>query len=197
MRLTGELRREQILDVTKSIVDDRGFHAVSIDGVARAAGISRPVVYEHFESLPGLLDALVRREGARALGQLDAVLPSAWLAGHPREQLADALRAYLIAVREDPATWRLVLMPPEGAPAVLREQIAAGRDSVVARLADAVTRGFATGHESPDPELTARVMSAVADECARLLLTDQERYSIKRLVSHVEWLVEQLEPQRA
>ena len=74
-RMSAEARREQLLDVTKAIVAERGFHAVSIEGVAREAGISRPIVYGHFDDLPGLLDALVRREGARALGQLAEVLP--------------------------------------------------------------------------------------------------------------------------
>ncbi len=193
VRMTADVRREQILDVTKAIVGERGFHAVSIEGVARGAGISRPVVYEHFEGLPGLLEALVQREGARALSQLRAVLPAASIAGRPREQLLDALRAYLIAVREDPVTWQLVLMPAEGAPQLLRDQIALGRDQVVAQLAEVVRTGFGPGRESPDPELSARVMSAIADDSARLLLTDPERYPIKRLLDHVEWLLAQLQ----
>src|ERR1700733_778912 len=65
-RLSGEDRREQILDVTAAIVARSGFGAVSIQGVATAAGISRPIVYEHFGDLDGLLEALVRREMAAA-----------------------------------------------------------------------------------------------------------------------------------
>jgi AcrR family transcriptional regulator len=193
VRMSADVRREQLLDVTKAIVDERGFHAVSIEAVARAAGISRPVVYEHFESLHGLLEALIQREGARALSQLRAVLPVASPGADPRVQLIDALRAYLIAVREDPVTWQLVLMPEEGAPQLLREQIAAGRDQVVAQLAEIARPGFGPGRESPDPELSARVMSAIADECARLLLTDADRFPLKRLVAHAEWLLDQLQ----
>ena len=192
VRMSADLRREQILDVTKSIVDQRGFHAVSIEAVARAAGISRPIVYEHFESLQGLLEALVQREGARALNQLRAVLPTGSASANARDQLIDALRAYLIAVREDPVTWQLVLMPEEGAPQLLRDQISAGRDQVVAQLAEIARPGFGPGRESPDPELSARVMSAIADEFARQLLTDPERFPLKRLIAHAEWLLDQL-----
>src|SRR5436190_2175824 len=55
-RMSGAERREQLLDATKSIVDERGFHAASIEAVAREAGITRPVVYGHFGDLvrPGL-----------------------------------------------------------------------------------------------------------------------------------------------
>ena len=80
-------------------------------------------------------------------------------------------------MRSDPETWKLVLMPPEGAPAVLHDHIARGRTGVVAHLAQAVGPGLGPGRESPDPELFARTLSAVSDEGARLLLTDPERLS--------------------
>jgi AcrR family transcriptional regulator len=183
-RMTAGERREQLLDVTKEIVDRDGFHAVSIEAVARAAGITRPVVYGHFEDLPRLLEALVRREGARALSQLATVLPTEFTG------LEAALRGYLQAVQADPATWRLVLMPPEGAPGVLRTQIARGRRAVVAQLAESVRAGFGAGRDSPDPELTALALSTLADESARLVLTDPERYPIERLVAHARWLLD-------
>ena len=71
-RLSARERREQLLDATKAIVARDGFHAVSIEAVAREAGITRPIVYGHFHDLPGLLEALVEREGARALRRLAA-----------------------------------------------------------------------------------------------------------------------------
>lgn len=192
-RMSGEERREQLLDATKKIVSERGFHAVSIEAVAREAGITRPVVYGHFRDLPGVLEALVEREGARALGQLVEVLPRELSAGgRPAEQLVAALRGYLEAVRADPTTWRLVLMPPEGAPEVLRTAIAQGREAVVAQLAEAARPGLGPGRESPDPELTARMLSATADETARLLLTDPERFGVERLLAHAEWFLGQL-----
>jgi AcrR family transcriptional regulator len=191
-RMTASERREQLLDATKAIVSEQGFHAVSIEAVARRAGITRPVVYGHFHDLPGLLEALVARESARALAQLAVVLPRDLSAGDPAQTLHAALRGYLEAVQADPATWRLVLMPPEGAPDVLREHIERGRTAVVAQLAEAVGPGLVPGRESPDPELTARTLSALSDESARLLLTDPGRYPPERILSHARWLLGQL-----
>lgn len=185
-RLSAAERREQLLDVTKQIVVEHGFHAVSMEAVARAAGITRPIVYGHFGDLTGLLEALVERESTRALTQLAAVVPTA-LGDDPREDLLAALNGYLEAVAADPETWRLVLMPPEGAPAVLRDGIAAGRTAVVAQMASVVS----TTGESPDPELTARTMSALADESARLVLTDPEAYTAERMMRHARWLLQQ------
>ncbi|TMK64216.1 MAG: TetR/AcrR family transcriptional regulator [Actinobacteria bacterium] len=192
-RMSAGERRGQLLDVTKSIVERRGFHAVSIEAVAREAGVSRPIVYGHFKDLPGLLEALVEREGARALAQLATVLPSDLRRGDPRDSLLGALRGYLSAAQADPVTWRLVLMPPEGAPSVLREQIARGRGAVLAQLAEAIRPGFGSGRESPDPELTALMLSTFADEAVRLVLTDPEHYPPERILSHTAWILGELE----
>jgi AcrR family transcriptional regulator len=195
-RLPASERREQLLDVTKAMVAEHGFHAVSIEAVAREAGISRPIVYGHFDDLNGLLEALVLRESRRALDQLADFLPTDLTAGDPRALLLAGLRGYLEAVRDDPDTWRLVLMPPEGAPALLRDLLARGRQAVVAHLAEAARPGLGSGGPSPDPEMTARTLSAVADEAARLLLTDAERYPVERMLAHAAWVLGQLGPSR-
>jgi AcrR family transcriptional regulator len=189
-RMSAEERREQLLDATKEIVDRQGFHAVSIEAVARAAGITRPIVYSHFGDLAGLLEALIERETGRALAQLATVLPADLSAGDPKEQLLAGLRGYLRAAESDPITWRLALMPPEGAPEILREQIARGRAAVIDLLAKAVGTGMGGEQASPDPELTARMLSSFSDDAVRLLLTEPERYPAERVLAHAEWVLE-------
>jgi AcrR family transcriptional regulator len=187
--MSGGQRREQLLDATKAIVDREGFHAVSIEAVAREAGITRPIVYGHFRDLAGLLDALVERETARALGQLESVLPSDPATGDSLELLLDAMRAYLRAAQADPATWKLVLMPPEGAPAILRERIAAGRAAVIAQMAEQVPPLLGSG---PDPELTAHMLSLLSDENVRLHLADPARYPEERLLEMSRWFLDRM-----
>jgi AcrR family transcriptional regulator len=189
-RMSAEERREQVLDATKAIVAEDGFHAVSIEAVARRAGITRPIVYSHFGDLHGLLEALVERESARALAQLAAVLPTDLGEGDPRAILLAAQRGYLEVVASDPDTWRLLLMPTEGAPAILRQRIAGGRAAVVTQLARAVAAGLGPAR-SPDPELTAHMLSATSDADARLLLDDPENYPVDRLLAHTRWMLEQ------
>ena len=62
----------------------------------------------------------------------------------------------------------------------------------MAQLARNVEPGFGPGRESPDPELTAWMLSAFADEAARLLLTDPERYPVDRILAHARWTLDQL-----
>jgi AcrR family transcriptional regulator len=162
--------------------------------VARRAGISRPIVYEHFGDLSGLLEALVEREVARALEQVAETELTDLSEGDPPELMLDSLRAYLGAVEQHPTTWRLVLMPPEGAPELLRTSIVSGRAAVLERLAQAVRPISAPEQEMPDPELTARILSAVADEYARLLLTDPDGFPPERLLPHARWWIDRLSP---
>ncbi len=154
-------RREQLLDATKAIVAERGFHAVSIEAVARAAGITRPIVYGHFRDLPGVLEALVKRETARALAQLRIMSPDE-LAADPRVAMLASLSSYLEAVREDPTTWRLVLMPPEGAPAMLRDAISLGRTAVVEQIEPRILAEVGRDHRR---ELGQRAQALALDEC--------------------------------
>jgi AcrR family transcriptional regulator len=195
-RLTAAERREQLLDATKDLVAEHGFHAVSIEAVCRAAGITRPVVYGHFGDLPGLLDALVRRETARALRQLATVMPEVLGEGDPRERLLAALEGYLGLVTDDPPTWRLALMPPEGAPAALRERVAEGREAVIGLLTEAVRPGLTPEAPPPDPELVARWLSALADESARLILTRPDDVSVERALASARWALRVLPQQR-
>lgn len=66
-------RREQLLEAAAHLFADRGFHAVGIDDIGAAAGISGPGVYRHFRSKAALLEALCDRamtrmlEGARGI----------------------------------------------------------------------------------------------------------------------------------
>jgi AcrR family transcriptional regulator len=195
-RLPRAERREQLLDVTKRIVGESGLHAVSIERVAREAGVSRPIVYEHFSDLSGVLHALLDREGGRALDQLESFMPGDSDATDVLDVLLATLTGYLEAVRSDPVTWRLVLMPPEGVPELLRERTEQARAAVVAQLARLIEQAYAPagGQRSPDPELTASSMSALADHWARLMLTAPGEFEIERILVHARWALERFAP---
>ena len=192
-RMTAAQRREQILDVTARIVDERGFHAVTIDGVAKEAGITRPVVYGHFDDLPGLLHALIEREAGRAREQVEAVLPRPRTGDDPVDVLVRGLEDWLEAVREAPVTWRMVLTPPEGAPPEMHEAIAESRTEAALHLQRLTQLEPAMDGRSPSPdaELTARTLQTISEESARLLLSDPQRFPIERLVKHARWMMGQ------
>lgn len=180
--------------MTAEILAARGFSGLSIQSVAQAAGVSRPIVYEHFGDLGGLLEALVDREMQRAGEQISSRAQNDPGSGDPRELMLQSLRIYLEAVEEHPSTWRLVLMPPEGAPESLRGSISRGRATVLEGLREAVGQGVRPGEPTEDPDMTARTLSAIADEYARLVLIDPARFPPQRLNDHARWFLGQLRP---
>jgi AcrR family transcriptional regulator len=188
--MTASARREQLLDATTEIVVAGGFQAVSIESVAREAGVSRALVYEHFGELDGLLEAVVERETTRALAQVSETSLADPTEGDPQQLMLESLRAYLYAVRDHPTTWRLVLTAPEGAPELLRKSIERGRAIALARLTETAAPVLLHEHDAPDAELTARVLSAVADEYARLVLADGDGFPPERLRAHARGYLE-------
>ena len=84
--MTGKQRREQLLDVGRKLFAERGFEAVSVEEIAAKAGVSKPVVYEHFGGKEGLYAVVVDREMNRLLGMITESLT----AGHPKALLEQA-----------------------------------------------------------------------------------------------------------
>ncbi|WP_184576051.1 TetR/AcrR family transcriptional regulator [Streptomyces zagrosensis] len=91
IRMTGKERREQLLDIGRMLFAERGFEGTSVEEIAAKAGVSKPVVYEHFGGKEGLYAVVVDRE----MRQLLDMVTSALTAGHPRELLEQAAFALL------------------------------------------------------------------------------------------------------
>ncbi|MEU1665873.1 TetR/AcrR family transcriptional regulator [Streptomyces sparsogenes] len=91
VRMTGKERREQLLDIGRTLFAQRGFEGTSVEEIAAKAGVSKPVVYEHFGGKEGLYAVVVDREMRRLLDMVTGALT----AGHPRELLEQAAFALL------------------------------------------------------------------------------------------------------
>lgn len=176
-RMTGEARREQILDVTHAIVDAEGFHAATPNRVAREAGVNRSLIYQQFGSPAGLFVALIDREAGRAAAQFAAAITST---ENPDAEgfLARVFDGVLRAADGHSATWRLFLFPPQGAPPELHERLAGAEAAVRGFLARELLRSMP---DLPDPDYTARIVAAVGRELLQLRLSDPEQASPERL----------------
>ena len=64
-RLPASARREQILDVALEVFGTRGYHGASMNEIAEAAGVTKPVLYQHFDSKDELFAALIEDVGTR------------------------------------------------------------------------------------------------------------------------------------
>jgi AcrR family transcriptional regulator len=90
-RLPAAERRQQLLDVAVATFSQRGYRNTSMNDLAEAAGVTKPVLYQHFSSKRELFLELLRELGGRLRAELAA---SAAQAGSPRRQVEDGMRAY-------------------------------------------------------------------------------------------------------
>ncbi len=105
VRMTGTERREQLLDIGRSVFAAKGFDGTSVEEIADRAGVSKPVVYEHFGGKEGLYAVVVDREVRRLLERIDASLKG----HHPRELLEQAAGALLDYVERDTDGFRILV----------------------------------------------------------------------------------------
>ncbi|ACU98204.1 TetR/AcrR family transcriptional regulator [Saccharomonospora viridis] len=94
--MTGAERRQQLLDVARSLFAEKGFDGTSIEEIANRANVSKPVVYEHFGGKEGIYAVVVDRETRLLLDRMVSTLHG----GHPRELLEQAAVALLSYVED-------------------------------------------------------------------------------------------------
>lgn len=97
-RLPAAERRRQLLSVACSVLAQRGYHSTTMTDIADAAGVTKPVLYQHFDSKRDLYRTVLEDIGAR----LEAVIvESASAAPTPRDRAEAGIRAYAKFVEED------------------------------------------------------------------------------------------------
>ncbi len=104
-RMTSAERREQLIEIARSLFAERGFEGTSIEEIAARAEVSKPIVYEHFGGKEGLYAVVVDRE----VRQLLEMMRSSLTAGHPRELLEQAAMALLDYIEESSEGFRILV----------------------------------------------------------------------------------------
>ncbi|WP_345504472.1 TetR/AcrR family transcriptional regulator [Pedococcus ginsenosidimutans] len=108
--MTGKQRREQLIDVGRKLFADKGFEATTVEEISSKAGVSKPVVYEHFGGKEGLYAVVVDREIAALLDGITGALSADLSSRQTLERAASALLDYIesstdgfrILVRDSP-----------------------------------------------------------------------------------------------
>ncbi|MGW4356361.1 TetR/AcrR family transcriptional regulator [Nocardia sp. NPDC004582] len=193
-RMAPRQRQQQILDSTLRLVLRDGYGAATMQAIAREAGVTRPVVYEFYPDRDELLSDLITREAEKALS-VSAGLTPAVLSGENLEPLMEqALSTFLRVVSESPDTWRLIFMPPAGAPETLRSFLGTVRTAIV----EQIRTNFELlppplGDGGADAELLAVISLSTSEAAARAMLAEPERFPAERFSAAMSWLMNQLE----
>jgi AcrR family transcriptional regulator len=110
-RVSGSERKKIILEQALELFADRGFHAVSVDEIASASRITKPVLYDHFASKQDLYIQVSReiRDRLLAAGN-DVIQPAHSLP----ERIRIGVEAFFEFAERNPAAIKILLSPPKG-----------------------------------------------------------------------------------
>lgn len=142
--MTGTQRREQLLDVGRSLFAERGYDGASVEEIALRAGVSKPVVYEHFGGKEGLYAVVVHREVERLLTSFTGALS----ARSPKRLLEQATLALLTYVEDETDGFRILVrespvpLADSGGFATILSDVAGQVEHILA--AEFAARGFQT-----------------------------------------------------
>ncbi len=103
--MTGKQRRQQLLDVGRSLFAERGYDGTSVEEIAARAGVSKPVVYEHFGGKEGLYAVVVDREVQHLLDTFTNALTG----DQPRLLLEQATLALLTYIEDEADGFRILV----------------------------------------------------------------------------------------
>jgi AcrR family transcriptional regulator len=110
-RLPRAVRTRQILDAAVAVFSRRGYHPASVDEIAEAAGISKPMVYAYLGTKEELFTACLHREGARLLEALAEAVSQDL---SPDEQLRRGLQAFFGFVAAHRDGWNVLYRQARG-----------------------------------------------------------------------------------
>jgi AcrR family transcriptional regulator len=182
--LGPERRRPLVLDAAFGLFVERGYEGTSMEAIAAAAGVTKPVVYDCFASKEELFEALLRREEQRVLAEIQASLPADADVEDPEPLLRDGFTAFLRAVAASPDAYRIIFLG-EGATAALAQRIQRARGAQVEAVA-ALSRAWLEGRDTEtDLDAAARLFGAMvvglAESGARAMLTDPQTWDPETL----------------
>jgi AcrR family transcriptional regulator len=171
--LGPERRRPLVLDAALRLFVKHGYRGTSMDSIAAAAGVTKPVVYECYAGKEELFRALLEREERRLLEAVGAALPREASVEDVEALLVDGLTALLTAAEAAPDSWRVVFESEHGGEPAIARRVRRSRAAIVAQLVGLV-RPVLEGAGVQDAErkapVLAEVLASVGEAAVRTLL---------------------------
>lgn len=182
-RLSAPARREQILDVALDVFANSGFHGASMNGIAEAAGVTKPVLYQHFDSKRDLYQALIEEVGNRLRTNIDKATAEAT---NGKSQTELGFRAYFRWVADDHDGFRLLF----GSGSRRDDEFNEAIRKITAESARAVAPLIAVDIDESHRETLAHALVGLAEGASRRLVglgQDFDPDAIAAEVSALAW----------
>jgi AcrR family transcriptional regulator len=183
MRLPASERREQLLQVALEVFANEGFHGASMNLVAERAGVTKPVLYQHFDSKRDLYLALLEEVGNRLLTEITKATAGA-LDGKSQTELG--FQAYFRWVSNDHDAFRLLF----GSGARRDDEFNDAVRKVTAVVAEAIAPLIAADIDLEHQRTIAHALVGLAEGVSRRLVDVGEQFDpdlVARQVSDLAW----------
>jgi AcrR family transcriptional regulator len=184
IRLPAALRRRQLLDVAIDAFAVKGYHATSMSDVAEAAGVTKPVLYQHFSSKRALYLEVLNDVGCRLRQCIEKATADA---PTPREQVERGLAAFFQFVAEEEAAFTLLF----GGGTRRDEEFAAAAAGVEHSIATSIAALLEVPRlGKAERELLAFAIIGLAEGTSRHWIANGRHPAaaeLSDLVSHLAW----------
>jgi AcrR family transcriptional regulator len=176
-RLPRSARRKQLLGAAQEIFVAQGYHAAAMDDIAERAGVSKPVLYQHF---PGKLELYLALLEEHAAGLVARVREALATTTDNRARVAASVAAYFDFVDGEGEGFRLVFESDLRNDPAVRERV----ERMTQECVDAITDTIAhdTGFRAEEAQLLSAGLAGMAEIGARWWLASEDRLARDRAV---------------
>ena len=184
-RLPRHERRRQLLDAALEVFVSQGYHAAAMDEIAERAGVSKPVLYQHFPSKLELYLALLDQSVDELLETVRDALRST---DDNRQRVAATFSAYFEYVESEGQAFRLVFESDLSNEAAVRERLERGQQECAEMISQMVRQD--AGLDEDEAHLLSVGMVGLAQVTARYWLSTRDhipREAAEQLVSRLAW----------
>ncbi len=182
MRMPAAERREQLLRTAVSVFAEHGYHATSMNDVAEAAGVTKPVLYQHFSSKRELFIELLDDIGAELR---ETIAKATADAAGPRQQIEQGFRAYFCFVEESTDAFRVLF----GSGARRDPEFASFARAVEASIAEAISELIVVEGEPVEQSLLlAHSIVGMTEAASRYWLAHDREPDVDQLATQLSQL---------
>jgi AcrR family transcriptional regulator len=167
------------METAVSVFAEQGFHATSMNDVADAAGVTKPVLYQHFASKRDLFVELLTEIGNQLL---DTIAKATADADGPREQIRKGFGAYFRYVGANTDAYKVLF----GAGARRDPEFAGLTRAVEASIASAIAELIVVdGQPAEDRELVAHTIVGMTEAASRYWLVHDRQPPVEELSERI------------
>ncbi|MDP1828948.1 MAG: TetR/AcrR family transcriptional regulator [Archangium sp.] len=181
-RLTAADRRAQLMEVGREVFATQGYEA-PIEEIAQRAGVSKPIVYEHFGAKEGLYAAIVDREMDLLVSRVSESISH----GTPRERYEGAVLAFMTYTQEQPAGFAVLTRDsPTG---LARRGLTRVIDDLAERVDDLFRREFVrAGYDPSTSPIYANALVGMVTQVGQWWAAEGRRFPVAQVAWHVSAL---------